>query len=114
MALAATRFIENEMTQQGITADFALGGITSQIVKMHEAGLVKKVLDVQGFDYANADWQGGLLENLADASISRDVLDEAVRRVLRVKFELGLFEDPYLPEGREEQNFSMALLKEAV
>ena len=49
-ALAVTRFIENEMAEQGITADFALGGITSQIVKLHEQGLVKKVLDVQGFD----------------------------------------------------------------
>ena len=38
------------MAEQGITADFALGGITSQIVKLHEQGLVKKVLDVQGFD----------------------------------------------------------------
>ena len=34
-ALAVTRFIENEMAEQGITADFALGGITSQIVKLH-------------------------------------------------------------------------------
>ena len=38
------------MGEKGITADFALGGITSQIVKLHEQGLVKKVLDVQGFD----------------------------------------------------------------
>ncbi len=49
-ALAVTRFIEGEMAEQGITADFALGGITSQIVKLHEQGLVKKVLDVQSFD----------------------------------------------------------------
>ena len=49
-ALAVTRFIEGEMSEKGITADFALGGITSQIVKLHEQGLVKKVLDVQGFD----------------------------------------------------------------
>ncbi len=50
MALAATRFIENEMAQQGITADFDPGGITARIVKLHEPGLVKKVLDVQSFD----------------------------------------------------------------
>jgi citrate lyase subunit alpha/citrate CoA-transferase len=49
-ALAVTRFLEGEMTEKGITADFALGGITSQIVKMHESGLVKKVIDVQSFD----------------------------------------------------------------
>ena len=50
MALAATRFIENEMAQQGINANFDLGGITARIVKLHEQGLVKKVLDVQSFD----------------------------------------------------------------
>jgi len=49
-ALAVTRFLEGEMQDKGITADFALGGITSQIVKMHEAGLVKTVIDVQSFD----------------------------------------------------------------
>lgn len=49
-ALAVTRFLEGEMAEKGITAEFALGGITSQIVKMHETGLVKTILDVQGFD----------------------------------------------------------------
>lgn len=49
-ALAVTRFLEGEMQEKGITAEFALGGITSQIVKMHESGLVKTVLDVQSFD----------------------------------------------------------------
>ncbi len=58
-------------------------------------------LDVQGFDYPNAIWQSKLLENIQDGTISREVIDEAVSRVLRVKFELGLFENPYVPEGRE-------------
>ncbi|RME64510.1 MAG: glycosyl hydrolase, partial [Alphaproteobacteria bacterium] len=36
--------------------------------------------------------------------VSKDALDDAVRRVLRVKFELGLFDDPYryLDEEREK------------
>ncbi|MGH9842257.1 MAG: hypothetical protein ACREEM_26195 [Blastocatellia bacterium] len=29
------------------------------------------------------------------------VIDEAVRRVLRIKFRLGLFEKPYTDEARE-------------
>ncbi|HMF38572.1 MAG TPA: beta-glucosidase BglX, partial [Isosphaeraceae bacterium] len=33
--------------------------------------------------------------------IPRSVLDEAVRRVLRIKFRLGLFERPYADEARE-------------
>ncbi|MGO8899427.1 MAG: glycoside hydrolase family 3 N-terminal domain-containing protein, partial [Isosphaeraceae bacterium] len=35
--------------------------------------------------------------------VSRSVLDEAVRRVLRIKFRLGLFERPYADEAREAQ-----------
>lgn len=49
-SLATTRFLTEHMHNRGITASWALGGITSQIVKMHEAGLIKRMLDVQSFD----------------------------------------------------------------
>lgn len=48
--LAVSRFLRNEMINAGIKATFALGGITKQIVEMHEEGLVKHIFDVQGFD----------------------------------------------------------------
>ncbi|MGP8305776.1 citrate lyase subunit alpha [Vibrio sp. YIC-376] len=54
-SLAVTRFLENEMVKQGITAEFALGGITSTMVAMHEKGLIKHLLDVQCFDAGAAD-----------------------------------------------------------
>jgi citrate lyase subunit alpha/citrate CoA-transferase len=54
-ALAVTRFLREKMKAKGITASFALGGITGSIVELHEEGLVKKILDVQGFDLAAAD-----------------------------------------------------------
>jgi citrate lyase subunit alpha/citrate CoA-transferase len=43
------------MKAKGITASFALGGSTGSIVDLHEEGLVKKLLDVQGFDLKAAD-----------------------------------------------------------
>ncbi|HCM25342.1 MAG TPA: citrate lyase subunit alpha [Treponema sp.] len=49
-SVAVTRFLRDMMIERGITASFALGGITSQIVKMHEEGLIKRLLDVQSFD----------------------------------------------------------------
>lgn len=49
-SLAVTRFLRDRMLEQGIKASFALGGITGSIVDLHEEGLVKKLLDVQGFD----------------------------------------------------------------
>lgn len=49
-SLAVTRFLKEHMNRQGIKASYALGGITSQIVKLHEEGYVHKLLDVQSFD----------------------------------------------------------------
>lgn len=36
-----------------------------------------------------------LEESVADGSVSMDVIDEAVRRILRIKFRAGLFDAPY-------------------
>lgn len=51
---------------------------------------------------AGADQLGGeecvhlMLELIAEGTISEERIDESVRRVLRVKFELGLFDDPFV------------------
>ncbi|MEG1972425.1 MAG: citrate lyase subunit alpha, partial [Oscillospiraceae bacterium] len=49
-SLAVTRFLRDKMINKGIKANFALGGITGAMVKLHEEGLIKKLLDVQDFD----------------------------------------------------------------
>lgn len=49
-SLAVTRYLTDHMRHRGITANWALGGITSQMVAMHEEGLIKRLLDVQSFD----------------------------------------------------------------
>ncbi|MBB6214148.1 citrate lyase subunit alpha/citrate CoA-transferase [Anaerosolibacter carboniphilus] len=49
-SLAVTRFLRDKMLKKNIKASFALGGITGQIVKLHEEGLIHKLLDVQSFD----------------------------------------------------------------
>lgn len=54
-ALATTRFLREKMLARNIKANFALGGITGQIVKLHEEGLIKKLLDVQSFDLDAAE-----------------------------------------------------------
>ncbi len=54
-SLAVTRFIRDEMVKRGLKASFALGGITGQIVELHEEGLIKRLLDVQSFDLAAVD-----------------------------------------------------------
>jgi len=53
-SLAVTRFLEDKMRHRDIHAAFALGGITSTMVDLHEKGLIHKLLDVQSFDRAAA------------------------------------------------------------
>ncbi|TDQ59405.1 citrate lyase subunit alpha/citrate CoA-transferase [Mesocricetibacter intestinalis] len=54
-ALAVTRFLQDKMRRDNICASFALGGITAGMVRLHEAGLIKKLLDVQSFDLQAAE-----------------------------------------------------------
>lgn len=54
-SLAAVKYIRESMINQGIHASFALGGITAHMVKMHEEGLIKRLIDVQSFDKVAAE-----------------------------------------------------------
>ncbi len=49
-ALAVTRFLREYMVEKKVYASYALGGITGAMVKLHEEGLIHKLLDVQSFD----------------------------------------------------------------
>jgi len=86
---------------------------------------VKKIID------AGCDMFGGeaipelVVELVKSGQISEERIDTSVRRILREKFRLGLFDDPYLTEegtsiigneqfmekGRESQRRSLVLLK---
>ena len=54
-SLAVVKYIRQSMIDQGITASFALGGITAHMVKMHEEGLIERLIDVQSFDKVAAE-----------------------------------------------------------
>ncbi len=54
-SLATARYLREKMIEKNLHARFALGGITGQIVEMHEEGLVDKILDVQSFDLIAAN-----------------------------------------------------------
>lgn len=66
-SLAVTRFLEDKMVAESVTAEFGLGGITSTMVAMHEKGLIRNLLDVQCFDAGAAD---SLSRNLHHIEIS--------------------------------------------
>ena len=54
-SLAVVKYIREEMLQRDIKASFALGGITAHMVKLHEEGLIGKLIDVQSFDKVAAE-----------------------------------------------------------
>ena len=49
-SLAAAYFISQMMEETGVTASFAMGGITSYMVKMLNEGRLRRIIDVQDFD----------------------------------------------------------------
>lgn len=56
-------------------------------------------VDVQLHDFPHEVWQRGLKNLVECGRMERGVLEQAARRVLRVKMMLGLFEQPYTEEG---------------
>ncbi len=54
-SLAVVKYIRESMIEKGIKASFALGGITAHMVKLHEEGLIGKLIDVQSFDKVAAE-----------------------------------------------------------
>ena len=77
-------------------------------------------------DMVDCVYKNNLKSAVEKGLVSMDTIDEAVRRVLRIKFRMGLFDNPYIYEGdfsdkimteeylkkaKEVTNHSMVLLK---
>lgn len=57
-------------------------------------------VDMELNDFPHEVWQESIAKLVSSGEMDLSVLDEACRRVLRVKFLLGLFENPYTDETR--------------
>ena len=72
-------------------------------------------LDMQFYDFPHDVFQSAVVEAAKDGSIPKEKLDRAVSAVLKIKFELGLFENPYNDESliskvfRNEEHQQLAL-----
>lgn len=60
------------------------------------AQTLKAGLNMQFYDFTHESLKAAVLESLANGALTEKQLDEAVRDILRVKFMLGLFENPYI------------------
>jgi beta-glucosidase len=77
------------------------GGLGTIVTERHaatqkEAGIlaIKAGVDI-GISIEDA-YMGGLIENVHEGKISMDEVDRAVSRLLRLKFQMGLFDNPYV------------------
>jgi len=68
----------------------------------------KAILAGLEMDMSHGTYQQDLPEQIKNGEIPLDVLDEAVRRVLRVKFHLGLFDNPYRTNKEMEEKTLLA------
>lgn len=64
---------------------------------------VKAGVDVQLFDFSHEDFRKYYKELLEEKRLSMEDLDLSVRRVLRVKYMLGLFDNPFVDESLQEK-----------
>jgi beta-glucosidase len=84
------------------------GGLGTVVTERHaatqkEAGILtlKAGVDV-GISIEDA-YMGGLIENVHEGKIPMSEVDLAVSRILRLKFQLGLFENPYTDTDRAKK-----------
>jgi beta-glucosidase len=63
---------------------------------------IRSGVDMQFYDFDHDVFQHALIDCVHEGSLAEADLDRAVRSVLRVKFELGLFDNPYVNTGLRE------------
>jgi beta-glucosidase len=73
-------------TAYHVAADFP-----TAIAKAVNAGID---VSMTPFDYVG--WNAGLIQDVHNGLVSQHRVDQSVRRILRLKFELGLFDHPYV------------------
>lgn len=95
-----TKILREELGFKGIVVSEG-GGLGTIVTERHaatqkEAGIlaIKAGVDV-GISIEDA-YMGGLIENVNEGKISMKEVDQAVSRLLRLKFQMGLFEHPYV------------------
>ncbi len=95
-----TKLLREELDFKGIVVSEG-GGLETSITERHaatpkEAGIldIKAGVDV-GISIEDA-YLSGLIESVNEGKVSMELIDRAVGRILRLKFQMGLFEHPYV------------------
>lgn len=111
--------MDRELLTDVLREQFGMPGFVrsdlTAIVRLHDSHFVAPTrktaikmgmeagIDVQLYDYPHDEWQNSIRELVESGEMNVKVLDESCRRVLRIKFMLGLFDNPYVDETLAEQ-----------
>lgn len=84
-----------------VVCDYGAVGLLKNghfMAETHEDALAMSINN--GLDLELMNTHESLLQLVKEGKINEEVIDESVRRILKIKFELGLFEDPFVNEKK--------------
>ena len=97
--------LKNEWGFDGyVVCDYGAVGLLNEghyMAETHEDALAMSVNN--GLDLELMNTHDSLLDLVKSGKISEETINESVRRILKIKFELGLFEEPYVNEKKAAQ-----------
>src|SRR5260221_4870192 len=99
-----TQILRKEWGFNGLTVSdwTSVGELVPHGIARDKAGAAQKAINAGvDMDMVSDSYHENLADLVKHGKVSQARLDEAVRDVLRVKFALGLFEDPFTDESRE-------------
>jgi beta-glucosidase len=103
-----TQILRKEWGFKGmVVSDWSsIGELVAHGIAVDDATAARKAfLAGVDMDMTSSLYHDHLVQLVRSGAVSEANVDESVRRVLRVKFALGLFEHPYTDEGRAKQAF---------
>lgn len=101
-----TQILRKEWEFPGVVVSdwTSVGELVPHGIARDKAGAAQKAMSAGvDMDMESDSYHQHLAEQVKSGKVSQARLDAAVRDVLRLKFALGLFEDPYTDESREVQ-----------
>ncbi|MCW2802306.1 MAG: beta-glucosidase [Propionibacteriaceae bacterium] len=87
-----------ELINDNVVGDLVLPARAWGVEDLDPLGRLEKLLDAGVDQFGGEECPELVLELLAAGRVDLQRIDESVRRLLRVKFQLGLFDNPYVDE----------------
>jgi beta-glucosidase len=104
-------------TDWGLVTDANMGSFVWParawgVEKLSKEERVAKIINAGVDQFGGENCPEVIVQLVKDGKISEKRIDESVKRLLRQKFQLGLFDDPYVDVAQSEKTFGDAKAKE--